>query len=66
MYKYRTEIMKVRTKLLTEKADERDIQELDELINDRAAEGWELVTYDYMCTDYQISGAFVITFRKQQ
>ena len=42
----------------------KDIAELDELINKRAAEGWELATYDYMATSTQIAGAFVVTFRK--
>ena len=41
-----------------------DAAELDELLNARAAEGWELVTYDYMATFSQIKGAFIITFRK--
>ena len=65
MYTYKSEILKVRAKFLTEKADKGDALALDDLINKRAAEGWELVTYDYMATDYQISGAFFITFRKE-
>lgn len=36
---------------------------LDNLINERAADGWELVTYDYMATSMQI---FVVTFRKEK
>ena len=44
--------------------NEKDLAELDELLNERAAEGWELVTYDYMATSLQARGAFVITFRK--
>ena len=32
-----------------------DAAELDELLNRRAAEGWELVTYDYMATSTDIS-----------
>ena len=39
---------------------------LDKLVNDRYAEGWELVTYDYMATSTQLKGAFIITFRKEQ
>ena len=31
---------------------------LDKLINEKAADGWELVTYDYMATSMQIKGAF--------
>ncbi len=66
MYIYKTEILTVGTKWFSDKADENDIAILDQLINERAANGWELVTYDYMATSIQIKGAFVITFRKQQ
>lgn len=66
MYIYKTEILTVSTKWFSDKADAGDISTLDELINERAADGWELVTYDYMATSIQIKGAFVITFRKHQ
>ena len=66
MYIYKTEILTVSTKWFSDKADVGDIYMLDELINERAANGWELVTYDYMATSMQIKGAFVITFRKHQ
>ena len=66
MYIYKSEILTVGTKLFSDKADENDIRMLDQLINERAANGWELVTYDYMATSVQVKGAFVITFRKLQ
>lgn len=66
MYIYKTEILTVSTKWFSDKANESDIAILDKLINEKAANGWELVTYDYMATSAQIKGAFVITFRKQQ
>ena len=47
------ELLTVGTKWFSDKAD-------------AAAEGWELVTYDYMATSMQIKGAFVITFRKEK
>ena len=65
MYIYKTEILKVSTKFWSDKANEKDITELDELLNQRYREGWELVTYDYMATSSQIRGAFVITFRRR-
>lgn len=65
MYTYKTEILTVGTKWLSDKADANDIAMLDNLINERAADGWELVTYDYMATSMQIKGAFVVTFRKE-
>ena len=66
MYIYKTEILTVSTKWFSDKADVGDISMLDELINKRAADGWELVTYDYMATSLHIKGSFVITFRKHQ
>ena len=64
MYIYKSEILTVGTKWISDKADEDDIAVLDQLLNERSADGWELVTYDYMATSLQIKGAFVITFRK--
>ena len=66
MYTNKTEILMVGTKWFSDKADANDIAVLDQLLNERAADGWELVTYDYMATSVQIKGGFVITFRKQQ
>jgi hypothetical protein len=61
---YKSEILKVGTKFWSDKANDEDAAKLDELLNKRAEEGWELVTYDYMATSSQIKGAFIITFRK--
>lgn len=61
---YKTEILKVGVKFFSDKANKRDAEVLDHLINERAAEGWELVTYDYMATSCQFRGAFLITFKK--
>ena len=66
MYTYKSEILSVGTKLFSDKATAEDAAELDELLNRRAAEGWELVTYDYMATSVQIRGAFIITFRREE
>ena len=66
MYVYKTEILMVGAKLFSDKANEEDIVKLDKLINERASDGWELVTYDYMATSSQIRGAFVVTFRKEK
>ena len=66
MYIYKSEILTVGTKWISDKADEDDIAVLDQLLNERSADGWELVTYDYMATSTQIKGAFVVTFKKQR
>lgn len=66
MYIYKSEIIKLSIKFFSEKANESDLLLLDKLLNERANEGWELVTYDYMATSRQVRGAFVITFKKQK
>ena len=65
MYTYKTVILWVSTKWVSDKANAEDAELLDRFLNEKAAEGWELVTYDYMATGVQIRGAFVITFRKK-
>ena len=65
MYIYKTEILTVGTKWFSDKANAADISMLDQLLNERAAEGWELAAYDSMGTSTQIKGAFVVTFRKE-
>lgn len=66
MYIYKTELLTVSTKWFSDKANENDTAALEQFLNEKAAEGWELVTYDYMATSLQVKGAFVITFRKQK
>ena len=65
MFTYKSEILPVSTKWLSDKANEEDAAALDELLNRRSAEGWELVTYDYIATSVQVRGAFILTFRKE-
>ena len=50
------ELLTVGTKWFSDKADAADLAILDKRINERAAEGWELVTYDIMATSMQIKG----------
>ena len=65
MYQYKTEILTLGLKFLSDKATEEDAAVLDDFLNAHAAEGWELTAYDYMATSSQIRGAFIITFRKE-
>ncbi|AXG40626.1 MULTISPECIES: DUF4177 domain-containing protein [Enterococcus] len=64
MYEYKSEVLYTKTKWTTDKAEDSDLFELDNLINQRAQEGWELVTYSYMSTSLQLKGATLITFKK--
>lgn len=64
MYEYKTEVLYTKTKWTTDKAEESDILELNDLFNERSQEGWELVTYSYMSTSLQFKGATLITFKR--
>lgn len=59
------ELLTVGTKWFSDKADAADLAILDKRINERAAEGWELVTYDYMATSMQIKGRLRLHFGKR-
>ena len=66
MVEYKTEIITTGIKMFSDKANKSDVAALDKLINDRAAEGWELVTYSYMATSTQARGATLVTFKRQK
>lgn len=54
MYEYKTEILYTKTKWTTDKTEEDDITELNDLFNKRSKKGWELVTYSYISTSLQL------------
>lgn len=64
MFEYKTEVLYTKTKWTTDKAQEDDIAELNDLFNKRSKEGWELVAYSYMSTSLQLRGATLVTFKK--
>ena len=66
MFEYKTEVLTTGIKWISDKANDADVSALNELINERASEGWELVTYSYMATSLQTRGATLITFKKQK
>ena len=64
MAEYKTEILKVSYRLLKASIKEPEVKELDELINQRASEGWELVTYTFMGNNDSFSRGVLMTFKK--
>lgn len=67
MFEYKSELLDSRVKWgFNDSADEKDIEKLDQLINERASEGWELVTYSYMTNNTGVKSTFVITFRRKK
>ena len=66
MFEYKSEILKASIKLFKDGASDADVSSLDELINSRAADGWELVTYVHMAEVFGVRGSFLTTFRRQK
>jgi hypothetical protein len=64
MYEYKTEILSAGIRWVKGKAGEADATKLDELLNQRGAEGWELVNYVYTTEVFNVHANFCVTFRK--
>ena len=65
MFEYKSEIVKAASfKLFSTKANECDMGVLDGVINQRATEGWELVSYVYSSSPIEPGARFIVTFRK--
>ena len=66
MYTYKSEVIDTEVKWgFRDSASAKDIEKLDELINQKAKEGWELVEYSYMANAFGVRSAILITFRKK-
>lgn len=70
MYEYKTEILQVSKKGFTvasQKTLEEDVAMLDDFINAKAADGWELVTYTFADANmYAKATGILVTLRKQK
>jgi len=64
MFKYYTEILDTSTKWISDKPNQADILAINELINKRSEEGWELVTYSYISSFFRLNASILITFKK--
>ena len=66
MFEYKSEILRTGIKWFSDKANESDVSDFDQVFNKRAEEGWELASYSYMATSLQTRGALLVTFRRQK
>lgn len=66
MYFYKSEILVTTVKWFKDSASDKDVKNLDELINKRASEGWEFVCHSYMPNVTSGRSAVLITFRKEK
>lgn len=65
MLKYQSEFVRIPFKILKKTMTENEVSKLDELINQRASEGWKLITYGAMMSDDLLSYTILITFGRE-
>ena len=65
MFEYKSDVVTATktTGILSKNLNEKDVAILDELINKRAAEGWELVTHSLSTVGL---AQFIVTFKKEK
>jgi len=61
---YQSEIIVTTTKFFKHSASASDLKALDDLINERVAEGYEFVCHSYMPNVNALKSAILVTFRK--
>ena len=66
MCEYKSEVLEAGIRWTKGRATETDASKLDELINARFSEGWELVTYCYTTEALNFSASVLITFRRKK
>lgn len=66
MWTYKSEVLETSVKWFKDSASTEDLGHLDDLINSRAKEGWELVTHSYMPNVIATRSAILVTFRKEK
>lgn len=59
---YKTELFTLKQKMFSSAPSEESIKEFNDLINQRYAEGWELITHSYS-TPYGGSSRILVTFK---
>ena len=64
MFEYKCEIFYASAKFMSTMLKEHELAEVSTLINERAAEGWELVTHTFIGNVGAPNG-LLITFKKQ-
>ncbi|MDR1530727.1 MAG: hypothetical protein LBS62_00810 [Clostridiales bacterium] len=66
MLKYKSEILKIPYKIVGKSIDEKQVSRIDELANQRAEEGWKLITTAVFSGDDAFGCSILITFGKEE
>jgi hypothetical protein len=64
VYEYRSEIIETGVKWFKDSANYGDVDRMDDLINNRAEEGWELVCHSYMVNVFSARSSILLTFKR--
>lgn len=65
MFEYKTELLPTGLKWgFRDSANEEELAQLDALIMQREAEGWEFVNHSFMANSFGARSFFAVTFRK--
>ena len=66
MFEYKSEILDTVIKYgVKDDANDVDVSRIDELINQREAEGWEFVAHSFTSNTVGPRNSILLTFRKQ-
>lgn len=67
MFEYHVELLtEIRMKVLGAEFNKKELDQLNELINQKAADGWELVTHSITTNTFAKSFAILATFRREK
>jgi hypothetical protein len=61
-----SETLKISFKIWGTSVNDSELANLDKTINQRAAEGWELVTHSYMSEMGSMKNAILLTYRREK
>jgi len=63
---YKSEIVEISTKLAKSNINEKELSNLNKLINQRIIEGWKFVTHTFLSAGGMQTDVMLITFKKEQ
>lgn len=64
--KFKSEVLETGVKWFKDRASQKDLIEINRIINARIAEGWTFVTHSYMTNAFSIRSTILLTFKKEK
>ena len=68
MFEYKSEVLKIPYTMIYTNSKKKDLEvaKFDAIVNQRASEGWELVTHSFTGLQDISSTSILLTFRRQK